>query len=78
MSNTWIERYNSPPLELVFVLGVFCNKQLRVMHPHLGLRLSRPLRTLPMLPLNLDQLNHFVPQGFCVPIQNRNRLLHII
>lgn len=46
--------YNSPPLEIDFVLEICYHKQLGVMLFHRLLGFPRPLETLLVLPLQLN------------------------
>ena len=68
----------SPLLESDFAREVSLREQIRVMIKHIRFRLPNLLWSLPVLPLNLDQVHHLVPHGIHLPIQNCHRPLDVI
>ena len=70
--------YNSPLLELDFVLEVGRLEQLRIMLLHLHLQLPGPLRAFSMLPLNLYQRYLLVAQNIHLTFHYRYRSPNII
>lgn len=70
--------YKSPPLESYFTLEVSLRKQIGVIFKHLRLELPSPLWAHLMLPLNLDQVHHLVPQGLQLPIHSFHRPLNVV
>ena len=67
--------YNSPPLEIDFVLEVSASQQLRTVHTPLHFWHSGSPRTLSLLPPDFKCPNHLVTQGLCLLITDEDRRL---